>query len=264
LAIYHDAIVFEGVQLGQQDAELGAFPDLVAGQINITTSSELHSAAVSLRKRWREGCRGRIDLIGGYRYFRFRENLLIQENLVSTNPGGLIQQGTTLDVFDRFATENDFHGGELGLAAQFHRGCWSLDLLAKVALGNMRQAAMIDGAATVTTPGDPPETSPGGLLALPTNMGRHRRDAFAVLPEIGLGLRYQASDCLALTAGYTLIYLNHILRTGDQIDPAVNPTQLTNFDQTGGPLLGEPRPAVLMNDTDFWAQGINLGIEWRR
>ena len=51
-------------------------------------------------------------------------------------------------------------------------------------------------------------------------------------------------------------------RPGDQIDRAVNPTQLPL--STAAPLLtGLARPAPVLRDTDFWAQGINFGLEFR-
>ena len=47
-----------------------------------------------------------------------------------------------------------------------------------------------------------------------------------------------------------------VLRPGDQIDRTINPTQAA-----GGVLVGPPRPAPLFNTTDFWAHGVNAGLE---
>jgi len=254
---------FFNVSLGAEDSALIAFPNLVAGQIAASSSSELHSGNLLLRSNLRRGYRGRLDLLTGYRYFRFREDLLITENLVSTDPGGFVQVGTTLDLFDRFVTENDFHGGELGLAIEMDHGPWTFGLLGKVALGNVHQQLEIDGGTVVATPGGSTTARTGGLLALPTNIGSYSHNEFGVLPELTTNIDYRINDCWSLTIGYTFIYLSDLLRTGDQIDRFVNPTQLTDFDQPGGGgLIGDPRPRASLSDTDFWAQGLNVGLKW--
>ena len=54
----------------------------------------------------------------------------------------------------------------------------------------------------------------------------------------------------------------NITVSGDQIDLTVNPTQLAT--PTGpGTLVGPARPAFQFDGTDFWAQGINFGMELR-
>jgi hypothetical protein len=255
---------FFNVLLDREDASLAAYPGFVEGELEVSTSSELHSAALLLRRNWRSGCRGRIDWLGGYRYLRFREGLSIQEHLVSTDPSGPFPVGTTLDVLDRFAAENDFHGGEIGLAMGLHHRRCSLDMSAKVALGNVHGALAVDGATTVTPPGDPPVTKAGGLLALPTNMGRRSHDEFAFVPEAGVNLHYDACKCLSFAMGYNFLLLTSALRTGDQIDRVINTSQMTDAGQDGGTLIGPARPAPRLDDTTFWAQGLSVGVELRR
>ena len=106
---------FLNVGSGLEDSQLVAFPNVLAGTVRVATSSDLRSAEALLSMNWLQGCRGRVDLLGGYRYFRFREGVLVQENLVSTDPGGFVPVGTTIDLFDQFDTSNSFHGGEIGL-----------------------------------------------------------------------------------------------------------------------------------------------------
>ncbi len=136
---------FYDVALGQPVAAKVAFPGVITGAIGVDSSSELNSGGVLLRRHWRSGSRGRIDLLGGYRHFAFREELTIAESLKLTAPVGDFPADTTQDSWDSFATDNDFHGGELGLNAEFYRASWSLNLLAKLALGNVHQQLNIDG-----------------------------------------------------------------------------------------------------------------------
>jgi hypothetical protein len=250
---------FVNANSGQEDSELVAFPGQLAGQITVASYSEAYSAAGLVRRTIGVGPGGRIDALGGYRYFRFRENLAIRENLISTNTSGLIPLGTTTDLVDRFAVGNDFHGGEFGLAGEWFVGSSvSLELLTKVALGGLFRQAAISGKTITTIPGVAPFSTPGGLLALPTNSGVRSNNGFGVLPELNLNMTVLISPRVTFLTGYTLIVLNDVLRTGDQIDRVVNPSQLG-----GQPLQGPPRPAFDFHHSTLVMQGLNFGIDYR-
>ncbi|MEI8380327.1 MAG: BBP7 family outer membrane beta-barrel protein [Planctomycetota bacterium] len=121
----------------------------------------------------------------------------------------------------------------------------------------------INGSTVFTSSTGTSVTQNGGLLALPTNIGSYSRDQFSVVPEVGLNVGRQLTDNVRVYVGYTLIYWSSVVRPGDQIDPVINPTQLPT--PTGpGTLVGPARPAFAFHDTDFWAQGINFGLEFRR
>ena len=76
-----------------------------------------------------------------------------------------------------------------------------------------------------TYPHRPGSLAPGGLLAMPTNMGRYQSSQISVLPELTVRFRRPLSRFFTITCGYTALVLNNVVRTGDQIDLAVNPTQ---------------------------------------
>jgi hypothetical protein len=247
---------------GVEDAQLIAFPELADGQLRVGTSSDLYSAAALVRQAWLAGECAQWDLLGGYRYFRYQEGLNVEESLVSRDPGGLIPVGTQIDVWDGFRTANDFHGGEFGLEAALERGPWTLELLARVALGYVHQVVRINGETHVTTPGDPTAVRTGGLLALPSNSGTNSDDAFAVLPQIGANLQWVLSEHLSLTCGYTCLVLSSVVRAGEQIDRTIDPSQLSPLLNGGG---GVPSAATRPQDPflrhAFWAQGVNLGLQ---
>jgi hypothetical protein len=252
---------------GLEDAQLVAYRtptlvDVVHGQWGVSTSSEMYSAAVLLRQNWRTGPWARWDLLGGYRFFRFREGVSIRENLISREVGVVVLPGTLIDVYDDFQTENDFHGGELGLNVAVERGFITVDMLGKVALGNIRQRIEIDGTTLVTPPAGAPANLAGGLLALPSNMGLRRHDEFAVSPELGINVACQLAPCLSLTCGYTWWLLTGVVRSGDQIDRAVDPAQLSPLNRGGGGAAAL-RPVVPFHTTAFWTQGINAGVQLR-
>ena len=196
----------------------------------------------------------RFNLIAGYRFLDLDEHLAINEDLVSLDtaaPG-------SFDVNDIFDTDNNFHGGEMGLQWMMNRNCWELNLLAKVALGNTNQNVRIRGFTVITPEGQPSTTEQGGLLAQSSNIGDYSRDEFSVVSEFGATLKYRATRNMSLTTGYTLILWNEVVRPGDQIDLRVNPNLIPPA-QPGGPAL----PEFVFNDVNFWLHGLRLGVECR-
>ncbi len=198
----------------------------------------------------------RLDLIGGYRHYRLTSHLGIRENVTSTGPPNVT--GTMFNVLDDFRTTNEFNGGELGMVAQLNRGCWSVELLAAMMMGNTHRIVTINGSTDITVPGFDTINYSGGLLALPTNIGTFRDDRFVIIPQFGVELGYQVSCRLRAILGYNFIYWANVARAGDQIDLNVNPTQIPP-----GTLAGEARPRFEFQNADFWAQGLNVGFEYR-
>jgi hypothetical protein len=241
----------------QEDSELVAFPNVLAGRVRVNSYSEVYSAAALVRHNIGSGDSGRIDFLGGYRFFKLRETLSIRENLESTDQGGVIPLGTTTDLVDRFATSNQFHGVEMGLSAQYFMSMVSFELLAKVALGSAFRQAVISGNTTTTVPGNTPITTAGGLLSQPTNIGTFSEKAFGVLPEFGLNTNVALTPNTSFVFGYSLIVLNDVLRTGSQIDRVVNTSQIG-----GDPLIGPARPAFHFNHSNFVIQGVNFGLNY--
>jgi len=269
-----------------QDSELIAYPDEIAGTVTADTSTELESLGVRVRINWRctgtlcggawghgngcgcgdacgceagcrpsSGCGARLDLLIGYRYMHLDEDLVIREDLQSLNP--IVP--TTFDITDAFDTENSFHGAEIGLLLEYERCRWSLEVLAKVALGNSHQIARINGDTTITTYGVP-DDYPAGILAQRTNIGEYGDDDFAVVPEVGITLGYQLTCRLRATFGYSFIYWSDVARPGDQIDTHLNSNL---FPPEQEPFSGPLRPRFVLHETDFWAQGLNFGLDYR-
>lgn len=70
------------------------------------------------------------------------------------------------------------------------------------------------------------------------------------------------TDHLRAYVGYSLLYWSDVVRPGDQIDRGINTTQLPTLGGQGT-LTGPRRPAFSFQDSDFWAQGINFGVQLR-
>jgi len=199
----------------------------------------------------------RLDLTTGYRYYRLGDSVQINERLVSTSPAALATPGTVFELSDRFRADNEFNGGELGLIAQIHRGRWSFEFLAKMAIGGNRQLVSINGQTDVTVPGFATESHDGGLLAMPSNSGTFTGGNLVVIPQFGAEVGFRVSDRLRAYVGYNLLLWAHVGRAGDQIDLDVNLSQ-ANSQLRDGPA----DPAFAYRDANFWAQGLNVGCEF--
>jgi hypothetical protein len=242
---------FFNVLLDAQDALLIAYPGLVAGAISTRLDNQNVLGAEALFELMMvRDCDRRVDAIVGYQFLRLDDALQINSTHQIIEPGPT--QGITFDVTDRFAAKNQFHGGVLGLKGRVNRGCWSVDGLAKVGIGNLRETVIISGQTVTSVPAGGSVTSVGGLLTQESNIGTFERDKFIFVPEFTVNLRYYVNRCVSFHVGYNLIWLSDVALSGQQIDLGVN-TQ-----QPGGP----QRPAFNFVDDDYWLQGINFGMNW--
>jgi hypothetical protein len=253
---------FFDIETGTEVAHLVAFDPTRQGSIDITATNGFQSAELALRRALFvqqdsivDGCdlhERRLDLLLGYRFSMLDDGLRVDEYYQTIGP-------TTFELLDVFDTTNTFHGAEVGISNRLRWRRLSLDLLLKLALGNSRSKVFIDGSTTTTVGGGAATTNPGGLLALTTNMETYIHSDFAVIPELGIKLGYNITQRLRATFGYTLIYWSRVARPGDQVDLDLNPSYFPN----AGPPTGAARPRFALVTTDFWAQGMDFGLECR-
>lgn len=247
------AIPFIDAQSGLESSYIiGYTPDGVTaisqGSINIQDRLDLTGVEVFGNFLLMDERGARLDLFGGYHMLRLDNSLSIGSSLTAFG-----DNITTTDIFD---TENEFHGGFGGLMATFAHNRWFFNISGKLSIGNMNQRVQIDGL-TVATSGGVVDIRDEGLFALGTNQGSYSRDRVVYIPEANLKLGYRVRDNIAVTLGYNFLYISNVAMSGDQVDRTLNLSQ-TN----GGPLIGPSRPILPeIRDTDFWAQGLNFGLE---
>jgi hypothetical protein len=246
---------------GSPNAELVSSPGFVNGTVQASaTTGSLVGAGALFRSCLCCGCNYRFESIIGYRYLSLVDNVSINENLTSTDPAQtLAPLGTNVILNDRFHASNQFHGCDFGLTGTYRYNAWTLSATGSIALGATHEHVEINGDTTVTIPGFPPVTSPGGLLALSSNSGSYNRNVFAVVPEVRLQLGYDINACTRIHVGYNFLYWSRVIRAGEQIDLTVNPALLPPPLPGASPL----RPAFSFQGNSFWAQGIDLGVEFR-
>jgi hypothetical protein len=240
------AIPFRDLDTGNNDALLVAYPGLRTGEININNASSFFGNDVYARFLLCRDCNTRIDFITGWNYTRLADNMSINSQQTVTEIGGTIPVGTVTTITDQFNALNQFHGAILGLQWQRNCGVWSWQTMGRVSLGNMSEALNINGNTTIASPGQATQTLASGLFTGPNNIGRNTRNEFTSIWELGLNLAYRFAPCTQLHVGYSLIYINDVLSPGNSIDTSI-----------GG---ANDNPVVAFQHSDFWIQGINLGI----
>jgi hypothetical protein len=242
---------------GRQDALLVNFPGAISGTTAVNTTQFLLGAEALVRENVYLSPSLRVDALAGYRFLNLREQLHVADNFTSTDPAGTLPVGTAVRVADAFETINYFNGAEVGLAAAWASGPLSLEAVAKLAVGGDNHRLVINGFTTTTTPGGTPTDAPGGLLAQPTNSGRSNGTDWSLVPEGAINLRWDVNSHVRLTAGYTFLWWDSVVRPGDQIDTVINRTGLS-----GGTLTGEQRPVLNTTTSGVWVQGIQLGLTY--
>jgi hypothetical protein len=181
-----------------------------------------------------------FSLIAGVRYLRLAESLNFATD--STNP--LLDTETS--TFDGFGTRNEFYGGQLGGRLSIRNDCFFFDMTGKIALGPTYQTLTVNGGSesfTAST-GVPTGTTPGGIFTSPTNIRTQHHSEFSVVPDLELKFGVNLGSNMCLFAAYDYLYWTEVLRPGDQMTHTLAPS-----------------PAPVFSHTNFWAQGVTLGLE---
>jgi len=250
---------FVNALTGLPDAELVSFPGVLAGTATADLRSSLMGADALLRcPLCYDPCQTgpRCDLLVGYRWLHYGEDLTVRENLFPQ--GQEFVPGTNIQVFDSFRVRNQFHGVFLGLAGTWRLERFTLEAMGRVSVGHLHRNVQINGQTTVLIPGEAAVVNKGGLLAQRSNIGNYDRSTWTAIPEADLRLGYDLTDHLRLFAGYSLLVLNDFYRVADVVDTTINPNLIPPG--TGnGPL----RPAFQPNSGTIWVHGVTLGAELR-
>jgi hypothetical protein len=274
--------------------------DSFRGGVTVTASSRLDGAEANAVYNPSLAMAPHLVLLGGFRFAKLDERLSIRSDVTHDHTDstmfdtalGLPIGTSTVDNststlttrFDQFDTRNTFYGGQVGARTEYRWGKVSLEGGAKVALGSMHESVDIIGATNTSTTGSATPTrgimlagiplnipnglnqsfssssqTLGGLFAQQTNIGHHSRDEFAVIPEANIKVGYQITDNIRATIGYTFLYMSDVVRPGSQIDRSISPGLLSSPPSTDG----ATHPLSTLRSTDFWAQGIDFGLEFR-
>ena len=233
-------------------------PGQFAGNVSVTSTLQLWGAEANgafLLVPRQAGFE--FTALAGFRYLDLHERLNIStlSSALNTNPNTVLFQS------DQFNTGNQFYGGQLGGRINWQGDRFGFDLTGKVALGVTHQVVDIQGFSAQTGPGGVNGVFPGGFFTQPSNIGRHTANRFTVVPSIETKFYLFITSQLRAFVGYDFMYWNQVVRPGSQIDRNINLSQSIVFGN--GVPTSPANPAPLLNRTDFWAQGLTLGLEFR-
>ncbi len=240
-----------GVVAGPVTNFLGA-TSVLSGAVNIDSKTQLWGLEANSVYNLRSGNGLRVDGLLGFRYLGLNDDLTI----------GVLRSDSASTI-DSFKASNNFYAGQIGARVSWIGERFTVSANAKLAMGvnnesiNLRgsssQTLDFGGFGTFTT-----KSGNQGFYTQPTNVGRSADARFAVLPEIGMNVGYRLTDMVTLQAGYTFLYLSDVVRSGDQLNRTMGVTP-------GTPLLSpgtaSKDPVRVDRYTDFWAHGINLGVQ---
>jgi hypothetical protein len=190
------------------------------------------------------GDAGRLELLAGLHFLQMRDRV----DLTSAGHP-LDTPSTLLGLTDHFRVEDDFYGGQVGLRSECNYDRWRLSLTGEVAPGASVATMRAFGDRTMETP-LAKKVTPFGLEVQPSNAGRFTHADLGVVSQVCLNVEYRLTQRVRVFTGYTFLWWANALRAGDQIDLVVNRSA-----------SGPSRPALPYHTDDFWAQGINAGLE---
>jgi hypothetical protein len=204
----------------------------------------------------------RVDLLGGFRFLQLRESYTINTSSPYNPPNPADIWNTT----DKFDARNRFYGLQLGVRAAYDYGAWVGSVVGKVAAGTMQQRVSVNGSLETNDYNNygATQTFAGGYFALPTNIGDHSHNTFAMVPELALNLGYRVTPQATVFVSYSALYASNVARPGQQINRNINPTQSVAYgNDPPATLVGEAQPGFGFMTTDFWAQTLSIGFAYR-
>jgi hypothetical protein len=132
--------------------------------------------------------------------------------------------------------------------------------LAQLALAQsaFAQSALGQSALAFAT-----STLQGGVAPRQITVPHFTRHALAAVPEVGLNVGYRLTNRLRAFAGYDFLYLSSVALPGNPFQHDISVTQGLQNRFPGNP-AGPSTPLVItVRGSEFWAQGISGGLEFR-
>ena len=255
---------FDPVALGA-NVDPRAFPNVLTGTVHDETNTFYQGAQLNVKYNFTQnGKAASQDLffVAGPRWFRLEE--YYQANDTTTELP--IGSGSSFAFHDKFSTSNTFFGGQFGTQWCVRLGeSFTMDVSLKGIFGMNHQQVDISGATQLTDSSGALTGVAGtvlidrgqGFYAQPSNVGHYSQNKFTWGPEVGVNFAYAINDNVKLGFGYTLFYMDKIVRPGDQIDTTINVQPILSG---GG--FGIARPTEVFRETNWVTQAINFTLEF--
>ena len=245
------AFPFYNTNTSAQDSFLVALPGNGVGAadnttVNFANTNKLYMGDAFVTKHLYTNNGNRFDFVGGYTFAKIQDSFRMDSTYTVQETGGSIPQGTVVNVVDSFSAMNEFHGGQVGLMAEFQDGPFSWRALGKLSLGNMRQEGTLSGQTTYNGG----SAQPVGNYVQATNSGSYGRSQFAYIPEANIEMLYALNCNLDLKLGTTFVYFSDVMTGGTMINNQISPDG------------SNPNPQFNFVSQEYWILGMTFGVDY--
>jgi hypothetical protein len=261
---------FFNLNTGTQSGVVVATPGLATGGISASASERMWGAEANAWANahydW-PGTTCSIEAMVGFRYLDLRDTIGVSRtSTFVANPVGFpdfaFLAGNQISEQESFIVQNRFFGGQVGIRGNMIFDTMIVTGQLQLAVGNTNEQLDIEGFQRRTLPNGTSIVSPGALLALPSNIGRHYRNELTLVPEAGAKLTFPVNDHLNLGVGFTTMYWSRVARAADQVDRTVDVRQIPSFPGAAtAPATPFARPTVPFNQSDLWLMGFMVSAE---
>jgi hypothetical protein len=242
----------------------------LAGSAYLNVANQIQGAELNgvFRILQQENCWSLYGLAGA-RWIYFREDLEFGTARVLSLPavGNTPAQTLASATQDTFSAKNNFYGGQLGLRGERRFHNFTVEGTAKIALGYNYETMDINGvssqARSIPVPNSNFTNAPGGIFAQQTNMGHFSHGNFCVVPELKLKLGYDITPHIQIFVAYDVLYMTSVARPRTVISHQINPSLVPVISGFPNNPVPPAAPIFAFNQNNFWAQGLNVGLQIR-
>jgi hypothetical protein len=233
-----------------------AVPGDLTGGVKVTNSLQFGELDLTAVFPLYRDASWQISGLAGGTYLQLSEGFNLTADLegLATSNQYAGQSGTSVDSFK---TENRFYGATLGVRGRYSYGPMFVEATERLSLGASNEMLSVSGSYVDFNAPFASNHGPYGIFAMPANEGKTTRTNFAVVPEVQAKIGYNITPSIAVTIGYDFLYDSNVIRPGDQINRNLPKGQTFQQDGTAASLTS---PARLFRTTNFYAQGISIGL----
>lgn len=260
------SVPFFNVVTEKESSATLARPGSFRGRAALKNSNHFQGAEINAVMAVPNSCTFDVELLGGVRWVNFDEHLSFKTSSPNVPP---FREDVYKSV-DKFQVKNNYYGlqigGKFNYIMDYTCNRFIFNFVGKLAFGGLYQSSDIHGhlLSNDFNGFNKPEKYPGGYFGMETNNGKRRRTCFSIIPEFDFNLGYVVMDCMTVRIGYTFIYVSNVLYASKQLDRDINPSQSATIEFTPNPkLVGKGLPKGHLKTEGLWAQGINVGIEYK-
>ncbi len=242
-----------------------AIPGTSSGRISANSVMDLHGIDVAVVANIARINGWSFDYLWGFRYLYLNDDFAFNQSITALVDNGVFFNGagqvagSTVSISDSFNLTNRFYGGQFGGRVAWNWWRFDIGVSGKVSMGGNVSRAVITGSSTLNPGTAGATTADGGFFAQPSNSGSHTVSIYSVVPEATATVGFHITPNLRVFGTYSMLYWTNVIRSGSNLDRQINPATPPT---SGAFVAGSTgSPVFNANYTDFWAHGLNVGLE---